>query len=227
MKYIRTISLRNRNIYSLNKKISKTDYINFLKCPNYVWYYYHKKDEIPQQDDFILNQGILFGEKATELYKNGILINSHYNKGSYDTKLILAGRHLNDEMTNLMFSIIKKDISLKDRILQIGVTFKENVPDIRNSKAAELANFFTNSGYNLDLYDPVAQKEEVLKTYGLKLTIPVGRYDYIILAVPHEPLVKDFNREISKYYKNTSIIFDVKGVLKNKSLKKNIIYKSL
>ena len=77
---------------------------------------------------------------------------AHLAKGlGYDTKLILAGRHLNDEMTNLMFSIIKKDISLKDRILQIGVTFKENVSDIRNSQAAELANFFTNSGYNLDL----------------------------------------------------------------------------
>ena len=153
---------------------------------------------------------------------------AHLAKGlGYDTKLILAGRHLNDEMTDLIFSIIKKDISLKDRILQIGVTFKENVPDIRNSKAAELANFFINSGYNLDLYDPVAQQEEVLKIYGLKLTKPVGHYDYIIFAVPHEPLVSNFNQEISKYYKNTSIIFDIKGVLKNKTLKKNIIYKSL
>ena len=116
---------------------------------------------------------------------------------------------------------------MKDRILQIGVTFKENVPDIRNSKAAELANFFIKSGYNLDLYDPVAQKEEVVKIYGLKLTKPVGYYDYIILAVPHESLVSNFNQEISKHYKNTSIIFDIKGVLKNKSLKKNIIYKSL
>ena len=153
---------------------------------------------------------------------------AHLAKGlGYNTKLILAGRHINDEMTDLIFRIIKKDISLKDRILQIGVTFKENVPDIRNSKAAELANFFINSGYNLDLYDPVAQQEEVVKIYGLKLTKPVGYYDYIILAVPHESLVSNFNQEISKYYKNTSIIFDIKGVLKNKSLKKNIIYKSL
>ena len=145
----------------------------------------------------------------------------------YDAKLILSGRLINDEMTNSIYKIIKKDISSEDRILQIGVTFKENVPDIRNSKSAELANLFISSGHNIDIYDPIAKKQEVKDIYGLDLAIPSGYYDYVLLAVAHDSLVIDFNEKISKFLKNNSVIFDIKGALKNMSFKKKVIYKTL
>jgi len=145
----------------------------------------------------------------------------------YDAKLILSGRLINDEMTNAIYQIIKKDISSEDRILQIGVTFKENVPDIRNSKSAELANLFISSGHNIDIYDPIAKKQEVKDIYGLDLAIPSGYYDYVLLAVAHDSLVIDFNEKISKFLKNNSVIFDIKGALKNMSFKKKVIYKTL
>ena len=145
----------------------------------------------------------------------------------YDAKLILAGRLLNDQMAKDIYKLIKKDISKNDRILQIGVTFKENVTDIRNSKAVELAKFLIKDGHDIELYDPVAQEQEVSETYGLKLVNPSGHYDYVLLAVAHEELVKDFNKKIFKFLKNNSVLFDIKGALKNRSFKKNVIYKSL
>ena len=130
-------------------------------------------------------------------------------------------------MTKDIYKLIKKDISKNDRILQIGVTFKENVTDIRNSKAVELAKFLIKDGHDIELYDPVAQEQEVSETYGLKLVNPSGYYDYVLLAVAHEELVKDFNKKIFKFLKNNSVLFDIKGALKNRSFKKNVIYKSL
>ena len=130
-------------------------------------------------------------------------------------------------MANSLFKIIEKDITKKNRILQIGITFKENVPDIRNSKAADMAMIFLEKGYNLEIYDPVAIPSEVEENYDLKLNYLHGRYDYIIFAVPHQKLVRNFSKIFFKYIYSSSIVFDIKGVLRNKIFKKNFKYKSL
>ena len=80
---------------------------------------------------------------------------------------------------------------------------------------------------NIDIYDPIAKKQEVKDIYGLDLAIPSGYYDYVLLAVAHDSLVIDFNEKISKFLKNNSVIFDIKGALKNMSFKKKVIYKTL
>jgi len=140
--------------------------------------------------------------------------------------VILSGRRLNDKMTSIVFDKIEKQISRNDRILQIGISFKENVPDIRNSKAAELANTFINKNYRLDVYDPIVDETEVKKNFGIKLSKLMGKYDCIIIAVSHKFLLNK-SIEFSKYTKNSTKIFDITGKYRNMFSSKNINYWSL
>ena len=129
-------------------------------------------------------------------------------------------------MTSIVFDKIEKQISRNDRILQIGISFKENVPDIRNSKAAELANTFINKNYRLDVYDPIVDETEVKKNFGIKLSKLMGKYDCIIIAVSHKFLLNK-SIEFSKYTKNSTKIFDITGKYRNMFSSKNINYWSL
>jgi len=147
-------------------------------------------------------------------------------KLGYKTKVILAGRNLNDKMTNIIFHKLKKLIFINNRILQIGVSFKENVPDIRNSKTAELAQTFMKNNYNIDVYDPIVNSQEVLDMYGISLANLSGKYDCIIIAVPHKFLTNQSD-ELFKFIKKSSIIFDITGQYKNVFSKRNIRYWSL
>ena len=140
--------------------------------------------------------------------------------------VILSGRRLNDNMTSIIFKKIEKQVSLKSRILQIGISFKENVPDIRNSKAAELAKQFITKKYKIDIYDPVVNSLEVNHTFGIKLSKLRGKYDHIIIAVSHKFLLKD-NINILQYTKNSTKVFDITGKYKDKFSKNNINYWSL
>ena len=140
--------------------------------------------------------------------------------------VILSGRRLNDNMTSIIFKKIEKQVALKSRILQIGISFKENVPDIRNSKAAELAKQFIEKKYKIDIYDPVVSSLEVQHTFGIKLSKLIGKYDHIIIAVSHNFLLKD-NINILQYTKNSTKVFDITGKYKDKFSKNNINYWSL
>ena len=128
------------------------------------------------------------------------------------TDVILSGRRLNNNMTEITYNIIKKNISKKLRILQIGISFKENVPDIRNSKAAELAKLFINNNYNIEIYDPVVNKLEVKDNYDINLSELTGQYDGLIIAVSHK-FLKD-NKNIIKFLKDKANIFDITGKYK-------------
>ena len=140
--------------------------------------------------------------------------------------IILSGRRLNDQMTSLVFNIIEKKISSNDRILQIGISFKGNVPDIRNSKAAELAKLFIDKNYNINVYDTIVDSAEVNKSFSIKLSKLAGRYDVIIIAVSHNFLT-DQSIDFLKYIKSSSKIFDITGKYKNMFSGKNIKYWSL
>ena len=129
-----------------------------------------------------------------------------------ETEVILSGRRLNDNMTEIIYNMIKKNISKNSRVLQIGISFKENVPDIRNSKAAELAKIFIKNKYNIEIYDPVVNKEDVKDNYNIKLSEILGQYDSIIIAVSHNFLRN--NKNITNCIKEKANIFDITGKYK-------------
>jgi UDP-N-acetyl-D-galactosamine dehydrogenase len=81
------------------------------------------------------------------------------------------------------------------RILILGLAFKPDVPDLRNSKVADLIAAFRDLGHDVDVHDPIVSSEEAVHEYGLELvSVPTDTYDLIILAVPHRVLLEDFDR---------------------------------
>ncbi|PKP51756.1 MAG: nucleotide sugar dehydrogenase [Bacteroidetes bacterium HGW-Bacteroidetes-1] len=140
----------------------------------------------------------------------------------YHPEIILAGRRLNDGMGayvagEVVKLMLKAGKQVKDsRVLMLGITFKENCPDIRNTRAIDIYKELITYGIEVDIYDPWASPAEVKHEYGLELlnTYPkeIG-YGAIILAVAHNEF-----REIDmhQHKKNGAIIFDVKGILPKK-----------
>jgi UDP-N-acetyl-D-galactosamine dehydrogenase len=108
--------------------------------------------------------------------------------------------------------MIEKGAVIKGaKALVLGVTFKEDCPDIRNSKVVDIYNELVQFGLNVDVYDPYADKHEVHEEYGIEIVDTLGSYDAIVLAVSHkEFLALDFNA-----LKNGShtIIYDIKSFL--------------
>ena len=136
----------------------------------------------------------------------------------YHPEIILAGRRLNDSMGDYVASevvklMISKDIPIKNaNILVLGITFKENCPDVRNTKAVDVITALKGYGVNLTIFDPWANKDEVKKEYQLESTQekPSGSFDAVVLTVAHkEFLALDFNSITNKKY----IIYDVKNIL--------------
>ena len=144
----------------------------------------------------------------------------------YSPEVILSGRKLNDNMgkyiaRRILKLMIGNDIIIeKSNILVLGLTFKENCPDIRNTKVIDLINEFQDYGVCVDTCDPWANKNEVLEEYSLEIfnEIPDKKYDGIVLAVSHSDFLEiDLN---SLSYSKT-IIFDIKSFipdLKNKKI---------
>ena len=139
-------------------------------------------------------------------------------ENGYHPEIILAGRRLNDGMGDYVASeivkcMIKKDININgSNTLVLGITFKENCPDVRNTKAVDVVNALKSYGINVTIFDPWANKEEVMNEYGLDSTkeLPKTKFDSIVLTVAHNEF-KDLDFSIVKNEK--SVIYDVKGVL--------------
>jgi len=140
----------------------------------------------------------------------------------YHPEIILAGRRLNDGMgeyiaQELVKLMIKKEIPVKNaNILVLGITFKENCPDVRNTKVVDILSTLSAFDTRITVYDPWASPEEVMHEYGWESTnICPNRNDYdaIILAVAH----KEFeNLDIHTLCKSNRVVYDVKGVLPRK-----------
>lgn len=137
----------------------------------------------------------------------------------YNPEIILAGRRLNDSMGGFVAQeavklMIKKDINVKDaNILVLGITFKENCPDIRNSRAIDVINELKSFKVNVDVYDPWATVSAVKHEYDLDLISDIKdvtkKYDGVILVVAHD-IFKDI--EIKDYLKENHLIYDVKAM---------------
>ena len=137
----------------------------------------------------------------------------------YHPEIILAGRRVNDGMGQYVASeiiklMVERDIRIKNaKILALGITFKENCPDVRNTKAVDVINQLDSYGTDISLYDPWANPEEVKHEYNLETTqqLPKGKFDAIVLTVAHKEFL-DLNLEA--LLNPNGIIYDVKGIMK-------------
>ena len=133
-------------------------------------------------------------------------------------RVMINARRLNDSMgayvaNQTIKCMNKKGVMVKDaKVLILGVTFKENCPDIRNTKVVDIYNTLKEYTSNITVYDPWANAEQVQHEYGISVTneMPQGQFDAVILAVAHKEFLE---MDIRAFAKGNSVIFDVKGVL--------------
>ena len=135
----------------------------------------------------------------------------------YHPEVILSGRRINDNMgawvaNKVVKLLIHKGHTVnKSNVLMLGMTFKENCPDIRNSKVIDIIHELKEFGTNVEIYDPWADNEEVKHEYGVELIKNIDRkYDAVVLAVAHDEF-ETF--DLSKISHETTVIFDVKAKL--------------
>ncbi|TJY32888.1 nucleotide sugar dehydrogenase [Pontimicrobium aquaticum] len=141
-------------------------------------------------------------------------------ESGYNPEIILAGRKMNDSMGSYVAQetvkmMIKKGATIKGaKTLVLGITFKENCPDIRNSRVIDIIREFEAYHVNVDVYDPWASKEEVKHEYNLELMTSTselkGSYDAVILAVSHKEFLE---LDIPSLKSDIGVIFDVKSLL--------------
>ena len=136
----------------------------------------------------------------------------------YHPEIILAGRRLNDSMGDYVASqvvklMIKKEIAIKrSNLLMLGITFKENCPDVRNTKIVNVVKALSDYGIQVTIFDPLANPAEVKHEYNLitTQTLPTCKFDAIVLGVAHAAFLDlDFN----KLKNEKAIVYDVKGII--------------
>jgi len=143
----------------------------------------------------------------------------------YHPEIILSGRRMNDSMGDYVAMevirlMIKKDLRVKGaKILIMGVTFKENCPDIRNSRVVDIIRVLESFEAKVTILDPYADPEEVKQSTGKVSVRSIQgvdkNYDAIILAVAHKPFVQ---MDLSKLKKEQSVIYDIKGILPHETI---------
>ncbi len=144
----------------------------------------------------------------------------------YNPEMILAGRRINDSMGSYVVSQVVKLMIQKrvhvvnSRVLVLGLTFKENCPDIRNTKVVDVVNEFRIYGVQVDIYDPWVDKGEAAREYGFTLIDEPAQaaYDAVVLCVPHNEFKERGLGWISSLRKAESVLFDVKNVLPAESV---------
>lgn len=137
----------------------------------------------------------------------------------YHPEVVLAGRRINDGMGGYVVSrtvreMISRDIPVKGaRTLVMGLTFKENCPDLRNTRVIDIIHELETYGIDVDVYDPWVDGPEAQREYGLEMTeTPESRgYDSVIVAVAHEVFLQE--NIVEGYAKANAVVFDVKGIL--------------
>lgn len=142
-------------------------------------------------------------------------------EAGYHPEMILAGRRLNDNMGSYVVNqvsklMIKKRIHIVDaNVLIMGLTFKENCPDLRNSCVVDLITGFESFNCNVDVYDPWVCKKEANELYGISLVSkPLnGKYDAIVLAVGHNEFTKMSEDQLRKLGRKNHVLYDIKYIL--------------
>lgn len=143
----------------------------------------------------------------------------------YHPEIILAGRRMNDSMgqyvaSELVKLMLQNDIKVKaSKILVLGITFKENCPDVRNTKVVDVIKSLKEYGVEITIFDPLANPSEVKHEYGLETVkeVPKEKFNAILLTVAHKEFLK---LDLEELKEPTSVVYDVKGVLGDKCDKK-------
>jgi UDP-N-acetyl-D-galactosamine dehydrogenase len=146
----------------------------------------------------------------------------------YDAKVIAASRFINDNMArNVARKVIQHvlrntpDVS-KAKVLVKGVTFKEDVSDIRNSKIIDTVKEIQSFNISVDIVDPFAEPEEVREEYGLELASGEGvEYDAVLIATPHQPYKSMSPEDLYAITRPTGLIADLKGIFKGRITKRD------
>jgi len=142
----------------------------------------------------------------------------------YHPEMILAGRRLNDNMGKYVVSEVVKLMLHRQlpvsgaKVLIMGLTFKENCPDIRNTKVVDLVAEFKSYGCDVDIYDPWANAEEVEHEYGLAVSSQISevsdqKYDAVVLAVAHDQFKEMGVENIRELMADDGVLYDIKYVL--------------
>ncbi len=144
----------------------------------------------------------------------------------YHPEMILAGRRLNDGMgahvvSQLVKNMLKKRIQVDGaNVLVMGLTFKENCPDLRNTKVIDIVNELKDYNINVDITDPWCCQEEAKHEYGIELCAQpqAGQYDAIVLAVGHDHFKEMGTQEIKSLAKPQHVLYDLKYILDKESV---------
>ncbi len=139
----------------------------------------------------------------------------------YHPEMILAGRRLNDDMGRYIASemvklMLKKRIHVADaNILILGLTFKENCPDLRNTRVVDIIDELESYGANVEVFDPWADQEEAKRLYGVTMikSLPVNHYDGVVLAVAHQEFADLTKDDFTRMCRQLSVVYDVKHTL--------------
>ena len=135
-----------------------------------------------------------------------------------EPQVILSGRQTNDDMVKFIGKQINKKTKKKANILFLGLTFKEDVPDLRNSKSLDLISYLKKQKHEIMFYDPFIQKFKGFKNFSLHgAKKPI--FDSIVLSVPHSQILKELKKKILPLLKPEGIFFDIKGKFRRHSLK--------
>ncbi|MFI1773820.1 nucleotide sugar dehydrogenase [Thalassobellus citreus] len=143
----------------------------------------------------------------------------------YHPEIILAGRRVNDSMGQYVAAeviklMVQNDFKIKNsKILVLGITFKENCPDVRNTKAVDVINQLKSYGIDVTIYDPWANPNEVKHEYSLETIqkLPNQKFDAIVLTVAHKEFL---NKDLNTLLKPNGVLYDVKGVLTARNSKR-------
>lgn len=140
----------------------------------------------------------------------------------YHPEIILAGRRLNDSMgeyvaSQVVKTMIKKGINVNGaEVLMLGITFKENCPDVRNTKIVDVINALEDYGVKVTTYDPWANPAEVKHEYQIEsmMELPKSKFDAVVLGVAHKEFL---DMQLDNLKKELSVVYDVKGIISEKA----------
>jgi len=135
----------------------------------------------------------------------------------YNPEIVLAGRRLNDGMgeyvaSQLMDTMKKNSIQILDaRILVMGLTFKEDCPDLRNTRVIDMVENLQNNGCIVDVHDPWVNSKSAMQEYGIPMIEQpqFGSYDSIVLAVAHKQFIEMGSSQIRRFGKDNHILYDL------------------
>ena len=142
-------------------------------------------------------------------------------QNGHHPEIILAGRRINDGMGPWLAGRIAEHLAPKSRILMLGLTFKENVPDLRNSKVIDVIRGLRQRGHEVQVHDPYADATEADHEYGETL-IPslndLADFDGLVVAVPHDPYAELTDDALNALVKPGGLIADIKGLWRSRAL---------